>query len=529
MFKRVLDFTLNNMKKYNIIKIFIFGVLISLPFFASAANYPLDIINIDEAGVNNRIRYAYPGIEYDVRIAATGGRYPFVWSLVNAPSGMTIKSSSGIITWSNPTEIGSPHTVTVRVTDDENNSDVESYTITVTDSADRFIFVSTSDDGTPTGSISDPYSDISQFWSGLNGDKIVYFRSGTHVISGGTKTGMRQASARIGLTATTPKTFLAYPSEEVIINEEYNPLWSGTCDDNTVQQDCQAYHFAIGTQNDVYFGGLIFDEIGQYGLSATNGGDQATFYNLKFRDAYTSGTFSNQSFINYMASGYSYNHLIANCTFGGIAYNDPDIAGVKLYEVNNMVVEDNYFQGASEGFSVKQSTDGVFIRHNHFVGPGGLYASGYLNMQGGGVGTVNTEIVYNFFDGTEPFFAAGGYDHLVGATYIEHNTIVGTPIWHTFLSNYGPIYVVNNVIQNTNLDAGDVASNGYYRDRCYFRYCDNMYSLFTYANNLLGDSGLVDSNGSLINRSYVGTYGWELLDESSDITAPSSPSGLSVL
>ncbi|HOF42896.1 MAG TPA: hypothetical protein PLF86_03520, partial [Candidatus Moranbacteria bacterium] len=61
--------------------LFAFAILFSvfsLSNNSSAANYPLEIINVEEVGENNRIRFAYPGIEYNVVIAAEGGAYPFV-------------------------------------------------------------------------------------------------------------------------------------------------------------------------------------------------------------------------------------------------------------------------------------------------------------------------------------------------------------------------------------------------------------------------------------------------------------------
>jgi hypothetical protein len=64
---------------------------------------------------------------------ATGGTAPLVYSLVNAPSGCTINSSTGVVSWtptSSPSQAGT-YDVTVVVTDDAALTDTEVVTITV--------------------------------------------------------------------------------------------------------------------------------------------------------------------------------------------------------------------------------------------------------------------------------------------------------------------------------------------------------------------------------------------------------------
>jgi len=59
------------------------------------------------------------------------GTLPVTWSLVNGPSGMTINSSTGVVSWTNPTVSGSPHTITIRATNTAGYDDV-SWQLTVT-------------------------------------------------------------------------------------------------------------------------------------------------------------------------------------------------------------------------------------------------------------------------------------------------------------------------------------------------------------------------------------------------------------
>ncbi len=58
------------------------------------------------------------------------GTLPVSWSLVTPPSGMTIDSGTGVVTWPKPTANGSPHTITIKATNTA-GSDVEDWQLTV--------------------------------------------------------------------------------------------------------------------------------------------------------------------------------------------------------------------------------------------------------------------------------------------------------------------------------------------------------------------------------------------------------------
>jgi hypothetical protein len=64
-------------------------VLIIVFNLISAANYPLEIINIKPSGTGNpvisdynRIFRAYPSLEYNIKAAVIGGMYPFIIHLI---------------------------------------------------------------------------------------------------------------------------------------------------------------------------------------------------------------------------------------------------------------------------------------------------------------------------------------------------------------------------------------------------------------------------------------------------------------
>gem|GEM_PF-1069092 len=59
------------------------------------------------------------------------GTQPIGYSLITRPSGMIIAPETGVVTWSNPTVVGSPHTITIRATNIAGYDD-ESWQLTVT-------------------------------------------------------------------------------------------------------------------------------------------------------------------------------------------------------------------------------------------------------------------------------------------------------------------------------------------------------------------------------------------------------------
>ena len=154
-----------------------------------AANYSLEIVQPQpNLTTVNRFYKAYPGLVYNVRPAVIGGAYPFTYTLTAYPSGMSINSSTGIISWQNPTTTGSPHAVTVSVRDSEGTVATVSWTITVDSSG--FYFVDAVDGKTVanggTGTFANPWKTIEDWYltkynTAYQGG-FLYFRSGTYTV-----------------------------------------------------------------------------------------------------------------------------------------------------------------------------------------------------------------------------------------------------------------------------------------------------------------------------------------------------------
>jgi hypothetical protein len=125
----------------------------------------------------NRYYRQYPDIAYRVPVVVYGGAYPYQYELTSAPSGMTVgqhygDTDYGIINW--PSPAAGTYSCTVQVTDQVGTVATVDWTLTVTTSG--FIFVdavngspSSINGGTGTGSISAPFKNLSDWYSGAVG------------------------------------------------------------------------------------------------------------------------------------------------------------------------------------------------------------------------------------------------------------------------------------------------------------------------------------------------------------------------
>ena len=512
-------------------KVIILFLILFFSFFcfvndSTAANYPLEIINIEEVGENNRIRFAYPGIEYKVVVAAIGGTYPFVWELAAAPSGMTIDSKTGIIAWDNPAIVGSPHAVTVKVTDKEGGTDIESYEITVTDSTNRFIWLdasTTEDIGSRNGSISHPYKNLSDFWQeGGHGRKICYMRTGTYDFSNIEGINARgHGSYRVSVSEINhPIAWIGYPGESVYFSGTRG--WNG---ENTGK------HWSMGGA-DRYYQNVSFRELYGYAFELTLPNDYMTVFDCVFDDLVPYAGYQNDAFISYGAVGSHDKNLIAHNEFKNAAA--PYGTGIKTYTTAQMLLEANAFYNCNDmGISWKSSTAYSVARNNTFDSCNrAIGIGGYETCD-------NNEISHNFFRNSTGSALYMNDSGTTSNTYIYRNTLADYMHFRLIEIDDSPFTVYNNVITNNFSDTG--FSQDFYRNKSKFQYLTAgseeliFNTNFTFTNNLLGtaNDGVIDSDGLLINRTYVGTYGWEIAEDEywdgeGDEIAPSTPSGLAI-
>ena len=164
---------------------------------------------------------AYPGVDVDFKLTGYDWQNRTItWSLDTAPSGMTINSQTGVITWipADPGQLGN-HTVTARMTLAGGAFTTRTWIISV--NTTDFIFVATTgSDTTGTGTIGNPYATVWRAQQDIvTGDgQTIYIRGGTY-----TATFLGDGSTWLFQTLTFPTDdyvyISAYESETVIFDQ----------------------------------------------------------------------------------------------------------------------------------------------------------------------------------------------------------------------------------------------------------------------------------------------------------------------
>jgi hypothetical protein len=483
------------------------ALFLANPYAVLAANYPLEIIQ-PQAGLTttNRFYKAYTGLEYNVRAAVIGGAYPYTYSLTTAPAGMVINQDTGTISWPSPPD-GDPNNVTLLVTDAENTTATVSWTITVTTSGFYFIdaingehaigFGCSSNCG--TGTISNPWKSIIDMYEGdvyasktassyANG--FLYFKSGTYVMDGYIEDGSRMA-----ISTSKPVVWMAYPGDSPVLDFSYG-------------------HLAIyGGQNNTYFDGFEVTPMNPpgsaYGIQIDSNATNVTFRRLKMHNLPATTGSNNQAAIRISQGGDTPGTYwaIQDNTFYDIHHG----FGIIAYFVNRVLVEDNTLYNIDDplggdtahGIGPKDTTNMWFIRHNNLynISDGSGIWVGMYN----GHRVDDVEISFNYSQANaeaKAFDLNQNVQTPAGLVYVCRNTFVGVSEIRA-VTGTGPIYMYNNVLQYA---APQIIGT---------------LTTLVDESNLKATSGLVDASGLLVNRDYVGTYGWEL--GTSDTTPPTVP------
>ena len=484
------------------------AILLLLPQIAFAAIFPLEITNIKASGTGtpaipstNRIFRAYTGIEYNIRAAVIGGLYPYTYSLINAPSGMTINSKSGEISWLNPQS--NSGTITLSVTDSESTTVTSTWAITVGTSTDDFIFVDVEYSGTETGSITQPYSSLANMLaSQTNNNKIVYFRAGTYQMADYNST-----NEHVMNLESSPRTWIEYPGETVI-------LQGGN--------DTAAKAQRITSFSPFYFDGLEFRDMIDYGIMTYSTSNYKTLRNCKFDGLEPSDNVNNNyGFLHTTDEGDGYYLVVQDNEFTD--WTGASAIG-SLYSDIKALIENNYihtprasstYTGISDtiGIGAKLYTDYLTVRGNKVVMNKGILMGGINSAL---YDAEPFEICFNLFVRT-----GGRGGHIFdwepghqGATYYLRNTLIGDLSIRA--GTGGPYYINNNVISNPNTVFGefDAVTN-------YITHKASASPLSGYAtveDNLTDTtaSNLVDSADEYklieAQEEYIGLRGWQLAD-----------------
>ncbi len=483
------------MRKHIFVIVFI---LFSVPCFA--ATYNLEIISPQASlDTNSRWYKAYPGLEYKVPIGVFGGVYPFTYSLTTYPTGMTIHPTTGIITWSNPTAVGSPHSVTVSVTDSEATTVTRSWTITVTTTGFIFVDASAGDGG--DGTIASPFNSISDFYGAelhttTYANYFVYFRAGTYAPEG--YEGGTGQQVYIGYPASEkPHVWLAYPGETVIIDHSLN----------------EGRYFNTSSWNgraDMYIGGITFTNALNHFWRVF--GARNTFYACTF-DTWGPGVDGeNSSAIMWASSGGINGHyypLVKDCTFTGMNSGTGNSI-LKLYSTTKQVIEGNTVSNttgtAHEGIAIKAWCEYTDVRGNT-IDTATKAIDGNFNL------CQHAWIRYNNVKGTTSALRVNDNTSGCGTMYIDRNTFNGPVLARELGTGDGPFYFRDNVIVNEN--TGDVPEAGTHIT-CDSGPCTDMSVLSIVSPNVVGAAadGIIDANGLLTGAyrtTYLGTKGHEVV------------------
>jgi Putative Ig domain len=197
----------------------------------------------------NRYYKAYPGLLYRVPVSAYGGAWPYQYALSGQPSGMTVgqhygDTDYGIINWSNP--VAGSYSYTVTVTDQAGSTVSSTVSLTVTTSG--FLFVdsvngspSLANGGTGTGTISNPFKSMNDWYAGVTGgtgsstksdstyaNDFVYYRAGSYqTMDCFGEFAVNFANYTRCVLNDKPKVHLGYPGETVYMSTDGNALSSG--------------------------------------------------------------------------------------------------------------------------------------------------------------------------------------------------------------------------------------------------------------------------------------------------------------
>lgn len=474
---------------------------------------PLEII-APRTGLATYYRYykAYPGILYEVPIVVLGGAAPFKYELTAAPSGMTIgevlpsdylaagPQQYGLIRWSNPTTSGSPHTVTVKVTDQEGTEVTVSWSLTVTTTG--FIFIdsvngnrSSANGGSGDGTINNPFLGIRDWYAGSTGGTgsntksnatyqgfIVYYREGSYRIDDAY---VEDSQRRMTCGNGKPKVHLGYPGETAEIDYT-QAIWN-----------CES--------GPLYFGELTFAGLGDWANSAvcqhlTYGSSQSDFgaFKISCGNLATAGAGgANASVFFAVSESASSYHWMSHCNFGNMNSHDIWLA----YKTTKIVIQWNTVSGIlsggnAHGFYWKDSNKTVSARFNRAENSSNSQRLFRVDGYNSSANATDFDISHNVAVASGDTFLWGTNGGSVGTTWERRNTWRGGNPARS-ATNAGTLNTARNVIRYSTSVLGN--SGG---------------MTVNVTDNLQATSGLIDSSNLLTGTdrtNYLNIRGHEIV------------------
>ena len=288
------------------------------------SGWPLEVLSWD-------IDKAYPGIEYNYRLGVKGGEYPYNFTLVDGPSGMTINKNTGEILWT-PASLLTDDVV-IKISDISGKSLVHRFAITSTKTGFYFVDGAKGVDNTNTGSESSPWKTMKYASATADSASYVYVKKGNY-------------NESFTLSNNKCGRFFAYPGDSVIVTG------AGTT----------TASFGISGKRRI-FQGFIFDGSGLRWIFGVSGYTNDIIWRKnEMRNVYAT-TNQNPAFIFFGDQGTPYtNMVIQDNVFHKL--RDPKYthgASVTTYQVINSLYENNHAydidgRGVNEKIGGKRNT-----------------------------------------------------------------------------------------------------------------------------------------------------------------------------
>ncbi len=397
-------------------------------------DWPLEVLSWD------RVR-AYPGTLYDYRLGVKGGVFPYRFSFVKKPRGMTIDSRTGTILWQAPDRPIGAQDVAVRIVDSKGATLTHRFAVEVTRKGFFFVATDGRDDETADGSIDRPWRTPAY----ANDEDRRH--APTDVIY--VKAGMYRMKLSIYSRSMSPLIWMAWPGDQVIL--EGDGVSRGMIGLST------------GPNDKVLFQGFELRNSGAKMFWVSGETSNVVWRNNVMHGIRSTGR-TNPSFIFCSDGGgrpiegrVLYNRLVIQENVFHDLRNDKTHGGsVVLYDAMNVLFEDNESYDIA-GNSVVDKDDGYYntFRHNvlHDAAAGIVLGSQYSQGQ--------VEVSYNLiYDvGTKRNGRrAGGLPIVIGVqpgyirdVFVHHNTVVGGPIrlrWVLADPRSSNINIHHNIISN---------------------------------------------------------------------------------
>jgi hypothetical protein len=508
-------------------------------------NYPLTITspraNLPDG---HRMTRAYPGIEYNVRAVVMGGCYPFTHELSNAPAGMAIDASSGVITW--PAPAADANAITLTVNDACENQATATWSIDVTTTGFQFIDAvngtAAASNGCAascgTGTLANPWRSLNDMHENGTAGAVTYLRGGGAVygISDIPTSGPCQLTPTL-LPETriewnqggTSVIWLGYPGESrPVIDFGHDGVFDS----------CPSAPRFRFTGSTIWLDGLEArnTHIMAFQIYANGSYIGATVRRCRFSNGGPGLDGSNGSFVMTARTNSTFKY---GGYIGENEFSDYDgVCAIKTYEEDHLLVADNLSHSVTthvEAFAIKGGHSRVELRGNTFRDVVGEAIGGNT------AGVDGYEVRFNnvLVTGIEPVTGVVSesftvsQDSSASNVFVYRNTFVGRVRVRSAVAGTGPFSFYNNVIQNGDgqqtpfpfLCDGSPNTAGW--GDCYSLDEPGQVIL---TSNVAGVAGVVDANGLLqgaYRTQYLGTHGHELGGAVAN-PRPSAPANLRI-